>query len=318
MLIGGAHVMENISQNSPQQPDDSFWLSEQPRHSSNLRLKLEQRAASGDPMQGFKLARCDLSGINLVRHNKKAGYQLINSDLYRAKMVGAHCFKLDLSGSSLMKADFTNANLHCANLSGCNLLGTVFENAKIEHVNWGKEVCQETQARNAKRRKDQTDYYEQAEEIYRNLRKTAERQGLFEMAGRFFQREMIMRRKQMPRWSLRRLISKTVDIFCGYGEKPIRVILFSIAVILTFAVLYFLLGLSFSGDSLAFNPELSVWQNSQIFFSSLYFSVVTFTTLGYGDLAPIGIARAFAALEAFIGSFTLALFVVVFVKKMTR
>jgi len=50
----------------------------------------------------------------------------------------------------------------------------------------------------------------------------------------------------------------------------------------------------------------------------LYFSVVTFTTLGYGDMVPVGAARALAAFEAFTGSFTMALFVVVFVKKMTR
>jgi len=46
--------------------------------------------------------------------------------------------------------------------------------------------------------------------------------------------------------------------------------------------------------------------------------VVTFTTLGYGDISPIGVTRFFATFEAFIGSFSLALFVVVFVKKMTR
>ena len=48
------------------------------------------------------------------------------------------------------------------------------------------------------------------------------------------------------------------------------------------------------------------------------YSVVTFTTLGYGDFTPVGLSRIFAAFEAFTGSFTLALFVVVFVKKMTR
>ncbi|WP_020407472.1 ion channel [Hahella ganghwensis] len=95
-------------------------------------------------------------------------------------------------------------------------------------------------------------------------------------------------------------------------------IVFSLLVILTFATLYFFAGLSFSGESLGFEAGLPLTDNIQAFFSSLYFSVVTFTTLGYGDLAPIGIARGFAALEAFIGSFTLALFVVVFVKKMTR
>jgi len=39
---------------------------------------------------------------------------------------------------------------------------------------------------------------------------------------------------------------------------------------------------------------------------------------GYGDLVPIGAARPIAAFEAFTGNFTMALFVVVFVKKMTR
>ncbi len=52
--------------------------------------------------------------------------------------------------------------------------------------------------------------------------------------------------------------------------------------------------------------------------NSIYFSVVTFTTLGYGDISPHGFARFIAAFEAFMGSFTMALFVVVFVKKMTR
>jgi len=50
----------------------------------------------------------------------------------------------------------------------------------------------------------------------------------------------------------------------------------------------------------------------------LYFSVVTFTTLGYGDIIPLGISRLFAGIEALLGGFILAIFVVVFVKKMTR
>ena len=34
--------------------------------------------------------------------------------------------------------------------------------------------------------------------------------------------------------------------------------------------------------------------------SSIYFSIVTFTTLGYGDIQPIGHYRIFAAIEAFV------------------
>ncbi|ELS0752567.1 two pore domain potassium channel family protein [Vibrio vulnificus] len=37
------------------------------------------------------------------------------------------------------------------------------------------------------------------------------------------------------------------------------------------------------------------------FLSALYFSVITWTTLGYGDISPVGQARFFAATQAMIG-----------------
>ena len=40
---------------------------------------------------------------------------------------------------------------------------------------------------------------------------------------------------------------------------------------------------------------------------SLYYSVVTFTTLGYGDYYPVGIGRALAAIEALVGYIVLGL-----------
>jgi len=284
-----------------------------------MQRHLEERAKNLVPMDNFSLARADLAGINLVNHSSKTGYHLTNSDLYRANLENAHLFKIDLSGCSLMKTNLSKANLNYANLEGCNLLGVNLKGAKIEHVNWGKHIAQELQAQQVECQESKINLYQEAEEIYRHLRQIAEYQGLFELAGHFFQKEMTVRRKQLPKWSFKRCISKLVDIFCGYGERPIRVILFSISLICVFAALYFLAGLSFSGESLSFNPANGAWENTKVFFGSLYFSVVTFTTLGYGDVAPIsGIARALAALEAFMGSFTLALFVVVFVKKMTR
>ena len=320
-------MSEPVLDTSQQSPDkqlpeeqlpDEQWQNPDRDAIDHIREQLESRAKSKKPMDRFSLCRENLEGVNLVHHNSKHGYQLTNSDLYRANLENAHLFMLDLSGSSLMKANLVNANLHYANLEGCDLLGTKLKGAKIEHVNWGDVLVQEKQALQENNRANQIELYQEAEEIYRNLRRTAEHQGLFESAGHFFQKEMKMRRRQLPMFSFQRNLSRLVDMFCGYGEKPLRVIVFSIMIIVIFATLYFFAGLSFSGDSLAFDMSSGLWENTKIYFSALYFSVVTFTTLGYGDLAPIGFARALAALEAFVGSFTLALFVVVFVKKMTR
>ena len=79
----------------------------------------------------------------------------------------------------------------------------------------------------------------EAGEIYRNLRKQAENTGYFDIAWLFFVRGMTMRRYQMRRWSLARLFSKAVDLFCGYCERSFRVVLFSVALVVGCAMLYF-------------------------------------------------------------------------------
>lgn len=100
------------------------------------------------------------------------------------------------------------------------------------------------------------------------------------MSGRYIQRELTMRRLQLPLWSIQRFTSWIVDLFCGYGEAPMRVVLFSLLLIFICSIFYFFFGLNFQGEYLIYQPG--------------------------------------AAFEAFTGSFTLALFVVVFMKKMTR
>ncbi|MFL0805147.1 MAG: pentapeptide repeat-containing protein [Agarilytica sp.] len=285
----------------------------------NVAARLEARAKTGKPMVGFSLRRANLRGINLVHHGEDGGYKLHHCDLYRADLSRAHLFNIDLHGSSLMKANLSSTNLNCANLEDTDLLGVNLEYSKLDNIKWSKCVLQEKLANRVKNdAKQRADYYEQAEEVYRNLRRTTERQGLFEKAGHFFKREMVMRRYQLPKLSVDRGLSKLVDLFCGYGEEPARVVLFSFAIIVAFAVVYSMLGITDGNTLYVASMDSSFREVYENFSQSLYFSIVTFTTVGYGDLTPVGITRLFAAIEAFVGSFTLALFVVVFVKKMTR
>ncbi|MER2491460.1 ion channel [Catenovulum sediminis] len=283
--------------------------------------KLERFASSGGITQGLQLKYANLEGINLVRKGSNLGYDFSGSDLYRANLKNAHLFNIRLNGGSLMKADLTEANLHCAKLVDTNLLGIKLANTKIDNIQLGNKLIQEKLAQEALQQDNldaAQDNFEQAEEIYRDVRKASENQGLFDLTGYCIHKELTMRRMQMPKFSRDRVISKIVDLFCGYGERPANVILFSMMLILTCAVCYFLLGVQFGEERIQLSSQQTISENISDFFSALYYSVVTFTTLGYGDITPIGPARIVAACEAFTGSFTMALFVVVFVKKMTR
>ncbi|TPH14572.1 ion channel [Litorilituus lipolyticus] len=299
-----------------------FWHDKNTDKSTpDVKGKLELHAKSGGMLRGIKLSKAQLEGIDLVNHGHKQGYDFSHADFYHANLKSGHLFNINLMNASVMKADLRDSNLNCANLEKTNMLGVKWSGSKFENVKIGSKLKQEYDAKNAQINKDMAasiDYLEQAEEIYRDLRKHAEHEGIFSLSGFFIQKELTMRRLQLPRYSIARLLSKMVDIFCGYGEAPLRIIGLSVIIIIVCAILYSFTGLNYQDTVQTISSEQSLQQNIQFFFSSLYYSVVTFTTLGYGDFTPVGLSRAIAAMEAFTGSFTIALFVVVFVKKMTR
>ncbi|MBA7497828.1 hypothetical protein ES704_00560 [subsurface metagenome] len=117
------------------------------------------------------------------------------------------------------------------------------------------------------------------------------------------------------------------DFIYQYGENPWRVIRFALIIIFLFAII-----LNFSGIVNSDNTNLIIEfiKKSQgdeytirylgpilgSFLNCLYFSVVTFTTLGYGDFQPaVGLSRFFVSLESIIGAITMALFVYTFARR---
>jgi hypothetical protein len=54
------------------------------------------------------------------------------------------------------------------------------------------------------------------------------------------------------------------------------------------------------------------------FLQSFYHSAITFFTIGYGDVYPLGFSRVVSGLEGFMGVFMMSYFTVAFVRKVLR
>jgi uncharacterized protein YjbI with pentapeptide repeats len=171
--------------------------------------------------------------------------------------------------------------------------------------------------------------FHELEAIYRDLKQNMQNHGDYVRAGELYYREMEMRRKGTSLKSWNRLWSELYRFLAGYGEKPYLVVRNSFLVILLAAVLFFFCGVARVGTELPpqENPDIIDYSIHSLTLSietlkdfgyCLYYSVVTFTTLGYGDIHPLGCNHVFASLESLLGAFFMALFVVVFARKMMR
>lgn len=93
----------------------------------------------------------------------------------------------------------------------------------------------------------------------------------------------------------------------GHGERPGRTI--SSAILLFLSSTFFYMQGNLVKDALIFKPNFS---------QALYFSVITFTTVGYGDITPIGMTKAMAMIEVFCGIFIVPIFIVGLSRKYLR
>jgi hypothetical protein len=291
------------------------------KRGTRLVEELETLVQGGESLEGFQLRGADLSHAYLTQRERAHSVNLSHADLARANLQDAHLFHIDLRHSSLFKADLRRANLNNARLDSADLLAADLRETKLEAVDWGLHLRQEYRARELMRlgkRFEARQAYSEAEETCRVLSLAMAERGHPNQAGRFFQRQMIMRRMQLPLWSAHRLWSKIADLLCGYGESPARVVGFTLAVVFASALVQFFLGITGPQGPVIFDLSQPIDANVLALLECLYFSVVTFTTVGYGDFLPVGWGRALSAIESLIGAFSISLFVVVFVKRMTR
>lgn len=295
------------------------------------------------PSPGERLDGAILRGSVLVELEGLIECTLIDAEFAQADVsdidfTGADLREATFRGANARDATFTRANLEDAVFRDADLRGARFTQAKLDEVEFaesridrattfGDRSAYETQLVQATDPSKRRELFESATWTYRALQGLANQNARRGQTYELYQREQDLRRRFA--WSegyyLFALKAEASRWLTGYGINPWRILGVSLFVIVICAVLYPMTGgvqevgveraITYTLNEPAEAPR---WWIARVLFKSLYFSVTTFATLGYGDFQPAGSwARALAGVEALLGGLLMALLVVVLARRIT-
>ena len=227
---------------------------------------------------------------------------------------------IDLSNTIVRDiVDFTpfdfDVKIHEINFAGMRLLGKLFidwkKNNVKELIYKQKKSTLETKAeqfRILKQNFNQTGQYNDEDKAYIEFKRCEAKDELH---------KSVKDKKQNAIWAYPSYWFKDLvfDKAGLYATDPMRVLW---SMLISYAFFSFLFVIIYYINA----GGLSVDEGQVGFFTylgrSFYFSAITYLTVGYGDICPLGQNRWIASVEGFVGVFLMAYFTVAFVRKILR
>lgn len=211
---------------------------------------------------------------------------LPNRNLSNANLSNADLTNIDFHKAILMDVSFVSSNLERANLNCSNLFNANFENSSLFNADIrGADLFSAN--------------LERTDLAFIKYNRKASYQGIRlggcygnERFRQFASHQAFI--EEMERSSnSNRIFCSVWRILADCGRTPWAWILWSGIFVIYYATIYSSLGAE------AFNPDMALPFN---FWTMLYYSIVTFTTLGFGDITPIcGVAAFYVTFEVITG-----------------
>jgi uncharacterized protein YjbI with pentapeptide repeats len=300
-------------------------------------LDLSDRDLSGVNFSETDLSETDLCQSDLSNANLKladfrgadlSGSNLTNSDLYKcdfrgaflteSNFLGAYAGAVDFRGADLRGVNFEGANLTEANLAEANLMGARLIHADLarcclvcadlRHAEFAGANLVETQYGNSKTMRGKYFGISGLESASGNalfVRNARDQDYLDTMEqaiakmppglGKFLKSQFFRA------WGL-------ID----YGRSLITPLVYASAFVVLFGIIYGL-------DMVLSWGLVDFAGTSRSLITPFYFSVVTYTTLGFGDVTPIHwIGELLVIVEVILGYTTLGLILSILANKVAR
>lgn len=249
------------------------------------------------------LSNVHFEGANLKHCNFVDG-KIINCNFEHSNLSHADFRDSTITDCSFEEANITSLGLHGSKLANCILSGAEIRDVTLsstiidERTHFGKTLKTESE----KNYRAASIEYKQIKEMYKNS-------SLHNLADFYHYKEMVAKRKTASITNPNRWLNFFFgDLICKYGTSYLRVFIWAIVVIALCALILL------QQDSLAVSGKVV----AATFGDAFYFSLVTFTTLGYGDFHAVGAMRFMAGAESFIGVILMSLFTVIVARKIIR
>ncbi|MBN2378472.1 pentapeptide repeat-containing protein [candidate division WOR-3 bacterium] len=323
---------------------------------TQYKKKIEKWVRDGHSLEDANFQEVDLSSANLKDAYLKGarfygtnleGTNLYDANLHEANFMTANLKKADLGWTILQETNLAFANLQEADLLEAELYSTILCGVKLNgayNLTWKLLKKQVELKRVGKVRlgDEKEKWWDAASDAYCRLKNYFHQQGLYSDESKAYYREKLMSKHEafwqcfkgfQPNdgpeevlWKrfFPHLWDKVKDFFrwfwlwfswwfAGFGERWWLTAIWALVVIAGFGGLYWL-GSVFGWFSFNFEPGLtSHW------FRYFYLSVVTFATLGFGDISPLNVAAQISAvIEVILGYLFLGTLVTLIAHKLRR
>ena len=290
-----------------------------------IHAKFRHADLSGSTLDNITCKRNDLTGADITRA------RLSDADLTESTLTDATAREAQLTGTTLENTILTRVDLREASLIEADLYQTQLANVRINNqTEFGRE-CSYDINKKSPGIAEEVSPLEAATWVYRRLQKLHESHVIAEKAREYhILKEEAQRLDKKRDWEdspiiwFRDYLVPTVSYHLHrHGESLSRLLGVSGALITVCGIIYVLAGVARS------NPE-TTYQLTQADLTSigaiatdlingLYFSIITFSTIGYGDFYPASpVSRLLVGIESLAGALFIALFVFVLGRRVAR
>lgn len=224
----------------------------------------------------------------------------------------------DMSNGIMYDSTLEMIIISDTNLSGTKFIGTYIEDLEFRDK-YKTKLDEKTFIDKIKFRKRNRDEYEGIYTVYENIADKFKDNNLQNNFGEYYflcrktQRKVL---KPMPR-----ILSTLGLVSCGYGERPMYAVYFSLFIILLFSILYLIFGIKVNNEIITYdtiNKYHGIRQMLTDYNESLNLSVGMFAGVGLNEAQPSPRSYMLSNIEMLIGVLMMGIGVGALVKKIVR